>query len=240
MTGSNSQYVSPWLIHWTARTGGDEVGLANLTAIVETGMLKLSDNRIIKTYFSIGVKTRMVCFTDVPLQFSAKHCARYGRFGIAFSKRRLILKGAQPVFYVALGCRENVKHILNFLLSTPPNSHIPEGTLAALEEHFCFVQEFSEGSIDAEDAYYYEREWRLALSTLAPEDLWQLDNAKYHIKKAGYPANCGKLVVRDGEHYFAFDDEDVSFLVCPEAYASRVQNTRGYELRLFEKMVTQD
>lgn len=231
-----SQYVSPWLIHWTARTG-DHAGLENLNAILSTQLLKLSENQIFKLRVSGGVKTLMVCFTDVPLPFSTKHCARYGRFGIAFDKRKLTRKGAQPVFYVTPGCREDVKKILRYILDPSSDSNVPKPILEALQKHFYFIQEFSEGSIDSEDAYYYEREWRLGEQALAPEDLWQLPNPKTEIKKAGFSAHYGKRVVRDGASYFAFDDDDVSFVVCPAAYAPELQNPKGYEIRLFEDIV---
>ena len=96
-------------------------------------------------YFDTGVKAKMVCFTDVPLRFSAKHCFRYGRFGIAFDKKKLILKGAQPVFYVTPVCRENVKNILKFVFNPPQDYNIPKSIINSLEKHFHFMQEFSEG-----------------------------------------------------------------------------------------------
>lgn len=232
-----SQYASPWLIHWTSRTGGDQTGLKNLNAILSTQLLKLSENRIIKMYFDTGVKAKMVCFTDVPLRFSAKHCFRYGRFGIAFDKKKLILKGAQPVFYVTPVCRENVKNILKFVFNPPQDYNIPKSIINSLEKHFHFMQEFSEGNIDSQDAYYYEREWRLGEQSLPSEELWNLPNAKYEIQKAGYSAYCGKKIVRDGVPYFAFEDDDVAFIISPKEHASNLQNPKDYKMRFFEEIV---
>lgn len=232
-----SHYASPWLIHWTSRTGGDQVGLENLNAILSDQLLKLSENRIIKIYFDTGVKAKMVCFTDVPLRFSARHCCRYGRFGIAFNKRKLILKGAQPVFYVTPVCRENVKNILKFIYDPPQNCNIPESIKISLDKHFYFMQEFSEGSIDAQDAYYYEREWRLGEQSLPSEELLAQPNAKLRIKNAGYSAYYGKKVVKDNVSYFAFEDEDVAFIIYPEEYASDLKNPKDYKHQFYKEIV---
>jgi hypothetical protein len=48
---------------------------------------------------------KMVCFTDVPLRHSNEHCNRYGRFGIAFHKLKMMNVGAQPVFYASHACK---------------------------------------------------------------------------------------------------------------------------------------
>jgi hypothetical protein len=53
---------------------------------------KLSDNTL--------VQFEIVCFCDIPLEDLAIHCAKYGCFGLAFSKRFLIAQGASPVMYI--------------------------------------------------------------------------------------------------------------------------------------------
>lgn len=53
---------------------------------------KLSDNAL--------VQFEIVCFCDIPLEELAIHCAKYGRFGLAFSKPFLIALGASPVMYI--------------------------------------------------------------------------------------------------------------------------------------------
>ncbi len=52
----------------------------------------LSDNSLLR--FEI------VCFCDIPDNELAIHCAKYGHFGLAFSKQFLVSKGASPVMYV--------------------------------------------------------------------------------------------------------------------------------------------
>lgn len=231
------RYVSPWLIHWTSREGGAAKGLCNLNAIISTQRLKLSDLPIVRLDFRSSAKVRMVCFTDVPLIFSEEHCSRYGQFGIAFKKRKLILYGAQPVFYLALGCRENVKRIMEFILDPPQGCNIPPAMLKSLGEHFCYMQEFSEDGFDSQDAHYYEREWRISEPSLVPENLWAQKPSNLAVRTAGYPDYWGRRIAKDGEDFFVFEDDDVAFVVCPREHASSLQNPKGYDVRLFENIV---
>lgn len=53
---------------------------------------RLSDNTV--------VEFEIVCFCDIPESELAIHCAKYSRFGLAFTKQFLIAQGASPVMYV--------------------------------------------------------------------------------------------------------------------------------------------
>jgi hypothetical protein len=52
----------------------------------------LSDNTL--------VQFETVCFCDIPFADLPIHCAKYSYFGLAFSKRFLVKRGASPVMYV--------------------------------------------------------------------------------------------------------------------------------------------
>lgn len=41
----------------------------------------------------------VICFCDIPFAHLGIHCAKYGRFGLSFSKRFLASLGARPVIY---------------------------------------------------------------------------------------------------------------------------------------------
>ena len=43
----------------------------------------------------------VVCFCDIPVPLRRIHMNKYSEFGISFTKRFLVSKGASPVFYVA-------------------------------------------------------------------------------------------------------------------------------------------
>ena len=53
---------------------------------------KLSDNAL--------VQFEVVCFCDIPTEELSIHCAKYGRFGLSFSKTFLVTQGASPVMYI--------------------------------------------------------------------------------------------------------------------------------------------
>ncbi len=42
----------------------------------------------------------VVCFCDIPPDDLEVHVGKYGRFGVAFAKHTLIIRGACPVFYI--------------------------------------------------------------------------------------------------------------------------------------------
>jgi Putative abortive phage resistance protein AbiGi, antitoxin len=54
-----------------------------------------------------AIKCTMLCFCDIPLSQLAVHMGKYGSFGIAFSKRFLLARGAMPVHYVARNAHHN-------------------------------------------------------------------------------------------------------------------------------------
>lgn len=101
---SEDGFISDYLVHWTGKDG-DVTGADILSLIASTCQLLLSYNvfHILDIYNKIQEK--MVCFTDVPLAHAAQHCQRYGRFGIAFHKMRLMNVGTQPVF-ICYSCKQ--------------------------------------------------------------------------------------------------------------------------------------
>jgi hypothetical protein len=48
------------------------------------------------------VFTDCVCFCDIPVEDLQIHMAKYGTFGLAFSKSFLLHRGANPLFYIAI------------------------------------------------------------------------------------------------------------------------------------------
>lgn len=176
----------------------------------------------------------MVCFTDVPLTHSLAHCGRYGRFGIAFHKLKLMNVGAQPVFYVSHAVKRDMDAVFRFLQEQTECATLPLCVFRALHRYFYFMQRLSDGRADARDTYYYEREWRLGAQTLPiQEDL----NPRYHCQQAGYGAYFGRRIVRDDKEYFSFDTEDVAFLVTPTSWESNIGNPHGFRVCAFEELV---
>lgn len=138
----------------------------------------------------------MVCFTDVPLRHSSEHCKRYGRFGIAFQKLKLMNVGAQPVFYASHACKRDMDTIFHFLQEQVQQTTLPSNLFRALHRHFYFIQRLSDGRADGHDTFYYEREWRLGEQTLVPEEKLRRPNAKYWSQREGYPLTRANLSQR--------------------------------------------
>ena len=231
-------YISDYLIHWTGKDG-DEKGAEVLSIIASTCQLLLSYNRlhIFDIYNEIHVK--MVCFTDVPLSHSIQHCRRYGRFGIAFHKLKLMNAGAQPVFYASHTCQSDINVIFKFLQDQEMNMTIDPILFHALHRHFYFIKQLSDDRADCKDTFYYEREWRLGEQQIIPPEKLDRPNAEYRCLQEGYPPYLyatGRLV-RDGEKvYFGFDKEDVAFLVAPRDWQDKIKNPRQFPIYTYEEM----
>ena len=136
-------YISNYLIHWTGRDGDDR-GAEFLSSIASTCKLRLSYNKLHIFDFYHEIREKMVCFTDVPLAHSAEHCKRYGRFGIAFHKLKLMNVGAQPVFYASHACKRDMDVIFKFLQDQARATTIDPTLFRALHRHFYFIQRLSD------------------------------------------------------------------------------------------------
>lgn len=179
----------------------------------------------------------MVCFTDVPLRHSSEHCKRYGRFGIAFHKLKLMNVGAQPVFYASHACKRDMDTIFHFLQEQVQHTTLPSEVFRALHRHFYFIQRLSDSRADGHDTFYYEREWRLGEQTLVPAEKLNRPNAEYKCQEEGYPPYTGRLV-RDRENtYFDFDKEYVAFLVAPRDWQDKIRNPHRFPIHTYEELI---
>lgn len=110
----NSQrYVSSELTHFVGKSLENDEARYNLLAkIMKSGWLTHPPHDPKQPISGDFVTTRMltadglaqrciVCFCDIPEGDYSIHMSKYGMFGISFSKKFLVAKGANPVFYVA-------------------------------------------------------------------------------------------------------------------------------------------
>jgi hypothetical protein len=229
-------YISDYLIHWTGKDG-DANGAEVLSRVAETCRLLLSYNRlhIIDIYHEIHEK--MVCFTDVPLAHSIQHCQRYGKFGIALHKLKLMNIGAQPVFYASHACKRDMDIIFKFLQDQVKNTTIGPPLFRALLRHFYLIQRLSDNKADRKDTFYYEREWRLGEQTLVPPDKLNRPNAAYWCQQEGYPPYTGRLVQEDNNTYFDFDKDFVAFLITPREWKNTIRNPHGFMIHSYEDLI---
>lgn len=231
-------YISNYLIHWTGKDG-DERGANVLSAIASTLRLLLSYNRLHVFDLSHEIHEKMVCFTDVPLRHSSEHCNRYGKFGIALHKLKLMNVGAQPVFYASHACKHDMDKIFGFLQAKSQQTTLPNGLFQALHRHFYFIQRLSDGRADRDDTFYYEREWRLGAQSLVPKETLRRPNAKYRSKQEGYQHYTGELVTEGDKSYFAFAKNDVAFLIAPRDRHATVENPNRFRIEAYEDLVNE-
>lgn len=232
-------YISNYLIHWTGKNN-DASGAEVLSIIGRTCQLLLNYNPIFSYDFNNRIIEKMVCFTDIPLRHSNKHCIKYGRFGIAFDKLKLINAGAQPVFYFTHVSKEDFNHIFRFLKEQTQKTTIDNKLFNALKQHFYFMKELSDKRADAPDTYYYEREWRLGEQTLVTEEKLNRPNAKYKCIQEGYPRYFGKKVTVGDKSYFAFEPKDVAFLLAPKNWIDRVDNTNSFQIFAYDELASKE
>jgi len=235
-TIKDNGYISDYLIHWTGKKG-DEHGARILGTIASTLKLLLSYNRLHLFDWTHEIHEKMVCFTDVPLLHSIAHCKRYGRFGVAFQKMKLMNVGAQPVFYASHACKRDMDTIFHFLQEQVEHTTLPLDLFRALHRHFYFIQRLSDGRADGHDTFYYEREWRLGEQTLIPEQKLLRPNARYWSQKEGCPAYTGRLVTEGDKSYFAFNTEDVAYLIAPLQWHGKVENPHEFSIVVYEDLV---
>jgi len=226
-------YISKYLTHWTGRKG-EERGAEILSIIAKSCRLLLSYNPISST----GIYDKMACFTDIPYAHCIKHCDRYGRFGIAFKILNLMNCGAQPVFYVSHVYSSDINLIFDFIQEQFKTKTLDEHIFNALLRHFFFMQKFSNEKADRTDTFYYEREWRLGMYSLATDKELRGPNARARLYLNGeIPAPIpGRLVIDGNESFYSFKPEDVAFLIAPEDWISKIEKPNGFEIKSYEEL----
>ena len=218
------QYLSDELIHWTGRGKSDAEAYMVLNTIIDEQILRLSygPNYVSKEY---NPQCAMVCFTDIPLKHSREHCSnfgRFGRFGIAFNKRKMIAYGANPVFYTTKTHFDSIKTISRLLdrmkdlekdrewRDKLETYQFTEDETVAMLRTVEFLQEYSYKNND-ESKYvtYHQREWRLTFNSLP-----FAGNQNPHAPGTSF------FYIRNGSSYliFRFDPSDIEYIVVPFPY----------------------
>ena len=237
------EFISDVLTHWTGRNKTDEEAALILRKISDEEVLRLS---YCPRYVQDDLKPQasMVCFTDVPLKFSAEHCGLFGRCGIAFRKDAMIAYGANPILYTTSMHLKRIRDIENLVARMKDlekdrewrNEVEPyrfsEDETAALNEGLDFSQEYSyKNQDDKPYVTYYQREWRLPFNVLP-------------FAGGNKPHEPGMSCFRspEGLDYpiFKFARTDVAFLIVPRAVQSVVADTaraKNWKLRIFEDEV---
>jgi hypothetical protein len=214
-------YISDELIHWTGRDKTDDMAFAALKTICQEEILRLSycPNYTAEDY---NPKAAMVCFTDIPLRYSKEHCGKFGRFGVAFKKSRMIAYGANPALYTTGVHHERIRNV-GLLLARMEDLEkdrewrsevdlysFTEDETVAMQEVTDFLQEYSyKYKDDGDYVTYYQREWRLTFRSLP-----------FSGGTREHPPGKSCFYIREGKTYsiFKFAPDDVEYLVVPLRY----------------------
>jgi hypothetical protein len=225
------QYISTYLTHWTGKDKPPEQGMANIRSILSNHQLWLNDCLHITIDYHTNARTRMVCFTDIPLPFAAPHCQQYGRFGICFIKRAIRNYGANPAFYFTHSINRDAKRLHRFLYELGyDNDACPPDVLDSLSRVLAFAKVFSDDEEDGLDTYYYEREWRLVEKNLQYIETGDPTPGKMALQEIGGEERC----------CFQFREEDVAFIVVPADYSKEAEELvrdKAYGWRCFSDIV---
>lgn len=222
----NRKYVNNELIHWTGRGSSENEAFSTMETICEEKVLRLS---YCPNYDKDNFKPRsaMVCFTDIPIKYSREHCNKFGKFGIAFRKDRMIEYGANPAMYTTRYHFERIKKLSNLVDrmldlekdrewkdAIEPYIFTEDQTLA-LKEVSELLQEYSHRNEDTKEyATYYQREWRLTFNSL---------DFSGGVKPHQEGTTC--FYIRNGKPYeiFKFVSMDVAYIVVPIRYWLRAK-----------------
>ncbi|MGR3173677.1 MAG: abortive infection system antitoxin AbiGi family protein [Candidatus Scalindua sp.] len=232
---TDNGYISNYLTHWTGKKNSCE-GTEILSIISSSCQLLLSYNQIHIFDYTFELHDKMVCFTDVPFSHSTDHCIRYGQFGIAFHKAKLIGVGAQPVHYTTHNNKSDLDRIFSFIKDQTENLTIEKALLRAFHRHFYFTKRYSERKAGGTGEFYYEREWRLGEQSLVLPEKLDRPNAKFHCRQEGFPPYIGEMVKKGDKSYFKFNPEDVAFIIVPKKSKSNIDNPHRFAILDYEDL----
>lgn len=241
---SSYTHIGTSLVHWTGRKKAPDEAYTIIDKICESQQLRMSFcPKYVEGAFT--PQTSMVCFTDIPLYLSQRHCSLFGKFGIGFNKNRLIDYGANPVLYTTRRHFDRIRSIFgiqDIMLEAERDREwqkqfssiaaFSEEQTWALYEILGYLQEYSYHDRD-HDQYvtYHQREWRLSFDCL-------------ELQTSGLSNEVGKksFAIENGASHrvFNFDKADIDFIVVPKSHkkeAKPLANKLGCKLKIYESEV---
>ena len=240
---SDRKYINSSLIHWTGRAKNQDAACSILENICREQILRLT---YCPTYVQENLKPRvaMACFTDIPLEHSHEHCSKFGQFGLAFNKQKMIEYGANPVLYTTGMHLDRIRNISNLLermkelekdrewrSEVEPFNFSVDETIALIEV-LGLLQEYSYKNDDGTDyVTYSQREWRLTFEVLP-----FAGGTTEHIP------GTSSFYVREGISYgvFKFDKSDIEYIIAPAGYEERALDAAsmlGCNVKIYESEV---
>jgi hypothetical protein len=230
-------YVSNELTHWVGRGKTDSEAFEVLKIIFTSKLLKLSQcytgSKIDKNV-NLSSAEYMICFTDVPLNLSNKHCDTFGKFGISYKKTKLIPYGANPVLYFTSQLSGSINTFENRIFSMLDDlkkETDPDFTeYVNLRRILSFVQTYDYKENDYSDnPNYYQREWRIVFDgSFVTNELDKIVPGQQFLDAGNKWA------------FLAFDYSDVESIIIPEAYRNEalelIKGKHHVKLHIYDEL----
>ena len=225
-------YISNNLIHWTGRGKTEEEAFEIVKIIIDTNRLLLSSCPTTGKQDEITAKEQIVCFTDIPVELSSRHCSRFGQFGVAFDKSVFIEYGANPVLYYTKQFEQLIQNIYQKRLRGIDEASFDLPLHEMLSKLSSLFQSYSYKIDEDEELNYYQREWRLAFNSNKVANHFKGENSQ-GLFTLGAPGN---------KSYFNFYKKDVRFIIISKSFEDLAtqflkDKHSNIELKLFEKCV---
>jgi len=216
---------SRFLVHWTGRDismkkprdlsqSEMESFVERLKAIIRDGLRMTRGQETIygKLNTNIKISTPRICFTEVRLSQAEKHAQEYGLMGIGLSRKFVLSRYGNPVFYVQNGDRGIVVENLDLVRTSVSHD---SNVLKAFEVALGFLKNMSDKNKESLK-YYDEMEWRIIHSDLLEKegrivqsqknDFYLLKLQPDHIKVIVFPNHKTKKMALSNpwlsDHFF--------------------------------------
>lgn len=185
---------SKFLVHWSGRDISRKKPLKLTSSEMQSFVKRLRDIIQYGLKMSFGeetiygksqtwvkIKTARVCFTEIKLSQAQKHAEEYGLLGIALSRKFVLERYGNPVFYVQNGDRGIVVENIDIVRGSLENNRELK---KALEVVLAFFKNMSDKNKDALK-YYDEMEWRIVHSDLLEREGYikrSLDGSNFFLR----------------------------------------------------------
>lgn len=203
------------IIHYT-------YNINNIKGIINDSFLRLKyckESILFDEDDEFEVAFPMVCFCDLPLSSSKEHIAKYGSYGIGFSKSWARRNRLNPVLYLEKGSiiSKYISAQTDKILDKIEDKTIPKTEVIDELYKFATMVGFCKNHMGdlvrkgkkpvPNYVFYDEREWRYIPSVET------LDKAKILLSGSTYDSNKEKFNAKLKGKFLAFNHEDISYII---------------------------
>jgi hypothetical protein len=247
-------FISNTLTHWSGRNKPEADAFEIIENIVNTKKLLLNYCPSYPNFpEALRLRIMMICFTDLPLNLSQEQCERFGKFGIGFSKEKMIDYGANPVLYTTSTMNEKVENFISLIgrlqgeevdrewRDATLNDDVGDRYQFSSEQLYALVEiagfmqnyQYNDNSVD-----YYQREWRINYETLPKA----IGGENLNPGEGAIHGNIGEGDNTRIACSMRFDLDDIDFIVVPREFQDQAEQLvigLRAEVRIYEDEVNE-